>query len=120
MTSEEAVRQHLIGRLQRYDQEGAERLADGLDQAFLERRLSELNSWKEGWKKWIWILAFTVGIAMLVAPIASEAGVGVALGGTGYFLGLIAVINQWGRKKAIYEILAVMVDPERERCSAVV
>ena len=53
---------------------------------------------------------------MLVAPVASEAiGGQAALGGTGYFLGLIAVINQWRRKKTIYEILAVMADPERER-----
>lgn len=53
MTSEEAVRQHLIDRLQNYDQEGAEWLDGGLDKAFLERRLGELNSWKDGWKKWI-------------------------------------------------------------------
>jgi len=114
MTSEEAVRRHLIDRLQHYDQEGAERLAGGLDQAFLERRLDELNSWKDGWKKWIWIVAFTLGIAMLCAPLASEVGVGVSLGGAGYFFGLIAVINQWRRKKTIYEILAVLADPRQE------
>jgi len=113
MTSEEAVRQHLINRLQHYDREGAKRLAGGLDKAFLERRLDELNSWKDGWKKWIWIVAFTLGIAMLLAPLASEVGVGVALGGAGYFFGLIAIINQWRRKKTIYEILAVMANPER-------
>ncbi len=119
MTSEEAVRQHLINRLQHYDQEGAEQLAGDLDQAFLERRLDELNSWKDGWKKWIWIVAFTLGVAMLCAPLASEVGVGVGLGGAGYFFGLIAVINQWRRKKTIYEILAVMADPEREISRAV-
>ena len=92
MTSEEAVRQHLIDRLQNYDQEGAERLDGGLDKAFLERRLGELNSWKDGWKKWIWIVAFTPGLAMLGAPVASEVGVGVVLGGAGYFFGLIAIL----------------------------
>ena len=114
MTSEEAVRQHLIDRLQHYDQEGAERLTGGLDPAFLKRRLKELESWKEGWKKWIWIFAITLGIAMLCAPFASEVGVGAALGGAGYFFGLIAIINQWRRKKTIYEILAVMADPRQE------
>lgn len=119
MTSEEAVRQHLIDRLQNYDQEGAERLDGSLDKAFLERRLGELNSWKDGWKKWIWIVAFTLGLAMLYAPVASEVGVGVVLGGAGYFFGLIAIINQWRRKKTIYEILAVMADPEREASKTV-
>ena len=119
MTSEEAVRQHLIDRLQNYDQEGAEQLDGGLDKAFLERRLGELNSWKDGWKKWIWIVAFTLGLAMLYAPVASEVGVGVVLGGAGYFFGLIAIINQWRRKKTIYEILAVMADPEREASKTV-
>jgi hypothetical protein len=80
MTSEEAVRQHLIDRLQNHDQEGAERLDGGLDKAFLERRLGGLDSWKDGWKKWIWIVAFTLGLAMLSVPVASEVGVGV-LGG---------------------------------------
>ena len=52
---------------------------------------------------------------MLVAPVASEAvGRQAALGGASYFLGLIAVINQWRCKKTIYEILAVVADPERE------
>ena len=55
---------------------------------------------------------------MLDAPVASEVGVGV-LGGTGYFFGLIAIINQWRRKKTIYEILAVMADPEREASKTV-
>ena len=119
MTSGEAVRQHLIDRLQNYDQEGAERLDGGLDKAFLERRLGELNSWKDRWKKWIWIVAFTLGLAMLYAPVASEVGVGVVLGGAGYFFGLIAIINQWRRKKTIYEILAVMADPEREASKTV-
>lgn len=56
---------------------------------------------------------------MLGVPVASEFGVGVVLGGTGYFLGLIAIINQWRRKKTIYEILAVMADPEREASKTV-
>jgi hypothetical protein len=115
MTPEDAVRERLLRKLRGHDPEAANRLSDDLDADYLKHRLAETNRWATGWWKWVWIVAIAGGLAMLVAPLASDGpGVGVALGGTGMLMGLVTVVTQWRRKRELYEMLAVLADPTYE------
>lgn len=115
MIPEDAVREHLLRKLQRYDPEAADRLSEGLDAEYLKRRLRATVYWATGWRKGIRIVAITAGLALMIAPVASETiGTGAALSGTALLLGLIAVGTQWHRKRALYETLAILSDPEYE------
>ena len=115
MTSEEAVRQHLLDRLRSCDEEdGAEYLAEELDASFLKQKVRDLNRWAAGWKKWIWAVALAFCFVIMLVPVATDLGESITFGGVGMLVGLLAIIHQWQRKKAIYEILTVMADPEYE------
>ena len=115
MTSEEAVRQHLLDRLRSCDEEdGAEYLAEELDASFLKQKVRDLNRWAAGWKKWIWAVALAFCFVIMLVPVATDLGESITFGGVAILVALLAIIHQWQRKKAIYEILTVMADPEYE------
>jgi len=60
-------------------------------------------------------VAVTVGLTMLIVPLAAEAlDASVTLGGMAIFLGLTAVTTQWRRKRALYETLTILADPAHE------
>jgi len=115
MTPEDAVREHLLRKLQRYDPEAADRLSEGLDAEYLKRRLQATGGWTTGWRKWIWIVAFAVGLFLMAAPVVSEEiGAGATLGAMAYFTGIMGMANRWHRKRALYETLAILADPAYE------
>ena len=115
MTSEEAVRQHLLDRLRSCDEEDdAEYLAEELDASFLKQKVRDLDRWATGWKKWIWVVALAFCFVIMLVPVATDLGESITFGGVAILVALLAIIHQWQRKKAIYEILTVMADPEYE------
>jgi NADH:ubiquinone oxidoreductase subunit B-like Fe-S oxidoreductase len=115
MNSESAVRQHLLDRLRRLNEEDdAEYLAEELDASFLKQKVRDLNRWAAGWKKWIWAVALAFCFVIMLVPVATDLGESITFGGVAILVALLAIIHQWQRKKAIYEILTVMADPEYE------
>jgi hypothetical protein len=115
MSSEDAVREHLLRKLQRYDPEAADRLSEGLDAEYLKDRLRATAYWATGWRKGIWIVALAVGLFLMAAPVASEdVEAGAALGAMTYVMGIVRMANRWHRKRALYETLAILSDPEYE------
>ena len=115
MTSEEAVRQHLLDRLRSCDEEDdAEYLAEELNASFLKQKVHDLNRWAAGWKKWIWAVALAFCFVIMLVPVATDLGESITFGGVAMLVGLLTIIHHWQRKKAIYEILTVMADPEYE------
>lgn len=115
MAPEDAVREHLLRKLQRYDPEAADRLSEGLDAEYLRRRLRATAYWATGWRKGIWIVAFAVGLFLIAAPVVSEeVEASATLGAMAYFMGIMGMANRWHRKRALYETLAILSDPEYE------
>ena len=115
MSPEEAVRRHLLTKLRQYDPEAAEHLSGGLDASYLKDRLRATAYWTTGWRKWIWIVAFAVGLFLMAAPVVSEeVEASAALGALTYFLGIMEMANRWRRKRALYETLAILAEPAYE------
>jgi hypothetical protein len=115
MTPEDAVRRHLLTKLEQYDPEAAEHLSGDFDAAYLKRRLQDTTYWATGWRKWIWIVALTVGLTMLVSPIVTEdIGASAALGGVGFVMSITGAATRWQRKRALYETLTILADPAYE------
>ena len=50
----------------------------------------------------------------MLVPVATDLGESITFGGVAILVALLAIMHQWQRKKAIYEILTVMADPEYE------
>ena len=115
MTPKDAVRRHLLTKLRHYDSEAAEHLSGGLDAAYLKDRLRATGGWVTGWRKWIWIVAFAVGMFLMAASVASEdVEASAALGVMIYFMGIMEMANRWRRKRALYETLTILADPTYE------
>lgn len=115
MTPKDAVRRHLLAKLRHYDSEAAEHLSGGLDAAYLKDRLRATARWTTGWRKWIWIVAFAVGMFLMAASVASEdVEASAALGVMIYFMGIMEMANRWRRKRALYETLTILADPTYE------
>ena len=105
----------LLDRLRSCDEEDdAEYLAEELDASFLKQKVRDLNRWATGWKKWIWVVALAFCFVIMLVPVATDLGESITFGGVAILVALLAIIHQWQRKKAIYEILTVMADPEYE------
>jgi uncharacterized membrane protein YjjP (DUF1212 family) len=113
MSTEEAVRSHLLNRLESCDPNVASRLSENLDADLVERRMEELNQWQSGWKKWLLILAFVACLATLIAPLASNVGASMSIGGFAGFAALLSGIHRWREKKSIYELLFIVAQPEK-------
>jgi len=115
MIPEDAVRRHLLTKLEQYDPEAAEHLSGDFDAAYLKRRLQDTTYWATGWRKWIWIVAITVGLTMLISPIVTEdIGATATLGGVGFIMSISGLATRWQRKRALYETLAILADPAYE------
>jgi len=115
MSSEDAVRRHLLRKLRSYDPDAAERLSDDFNAEDLKQRLRSTNYWATGWRKWIWIITIAVSLFMMVSPVASEEiGAELVMSGVAILMGVVAVANRWRQKRAIYETLAVLADPGYE------
>lgn len=110
MSSNDAVRQYLLDQLRRYEEEDAEYLAEELDASLLKQRLSRFNRW--GWTQLSFAVIFVSALVMMVVPIFSATGDSVSLGGAAFLFALLVLVNRWERKKMIYEILALLADPE--------
>lgn len=114
MTPENAVRRHLLDRLRRLDEDDAEHLAEELDASFLKQRVRKFHWWMTGVRKWMLFGYFAVMFLMALAPVASDLGASFTLIGFGSIIAVMGSLFSWQRKKVIYEILAVMADPEYE------
>lgn len=111
MTTEEATRQYLLQLLRQYDKQDAEYLAEELDAAYLQQRLSELDTWATGWRKSIWGILAALGLVIMVLPVATNLGDEFFFAGVAVWLGELTMIYSWQRKKRVYRILAVMANP---------
>jgi uncharacterized membrane protein len=115
MNSESAVRQHLLDRLRRHNEDDAEHLEEELDASFLKQRVRENNWWATGWRRWVLVGWLTAMFIMALAPIfASGLGASFTVIGFGNVIAVLSMVYPWQQKKVVYEILAVMADPEYE------
>lgn len=114
MATEATIRSALLDRLENLDPAVAERLSTDVDAELIERRREAMSPTPTTWQHWAGILAFTLSITLLVAPIVSNADPTLSLAGFALYTGLMVAVIRWQRRKELYDLLAIVADSEAD------
>jgi uncharacterized membrane protein len=114
MATETTIRRALLQRLEKLDPTVAEHLATDIDADLIERRREALSPTPTTWQHWIGILAFTLSLTMLVAPVVSDVDPALCLAGFAVYAVLMVGVTRWQRKKDLYDLLAIVENSDAE------